>query len=121
MNQIERAREIATLYLQYGWQLRRALMRAETRALLPATTGVKTAGETPHDVFEGATLTESSVDALWFSRPSHAVGRESWELRLVSDAPYALLEIFEPEEAEEDREDVRREMEARLRDYAGQA
>ncbi|MBA2340402.1 MAG: hypothetical protein H0V88_08400 [Pyrinomonadaceae bacterium] len=120
MNQIERAREIATLYLRHGWQLRRALMRAETRALLCATTGEKTSAETPHDAFEGVTLTESLVDALWFSRSSQT-GREAWELRLVSDAPYALHEIFEPDEAEEDREDVRREMEARLHDYAGQS
>lgn len=116
MNQIERAREIARLYLKHGWQLRRALLRFETLMLLAALNN----GEASSGIFAGVTPTESPVDALWFSRPAGA-GRESWELRLVSDAPYALLEIFEPDEAEEDREDVRREMEARLRDYAGQA
>ncbi len=55
---------------------------------------------------------------MWFTRPS-AEGREAWELRLVGDTPYALFELFEPDEEEEDREDVRREMEARLREYAG--
>ena len=118
MNQIEQAREIARLYLKHGWQLRRALLRSETLALLAAQ--ADTAGEPSSEVFAGVTPTESPVDALWFSRPAGA-GRESWELRLVSDAPYALLEIFESDEVEEDREDVRREMEARLRDYAGQA
>jgi hypothetical protein len=54
---------------------------------------------------------------MWLSRPS-AGGREAWELRLISEPPYALFELFEPDEAEEDREDVRREMEARMADYA---
>jgi hypothetical protein len=57
---------------------------------------------------------------LWFSRPSHA-GREAWELRLVSETPYALFETFEPDEAEYERVELRREMEARLRDYANKA
>ncbi|MEJ7577801.1 MAG: hypothetical protein WKF74_12455 [Pyrinomonadaceae bacterium] len=118
MNQIEQAREIAGLYIKHGWQLRRALLRSETLALLAALANGN--GEASPEIFAGVTPTESSVDALWFSRPASA-GRESWELRLVRDAPYALLEIFESDEAEEDREDVRREMEARLRDYAGQA
>jgi hypothetical protein len=53
---------------------------------------------------------------MWFSRPSQG-GREAWELRLVGDTAYALFELFEPDEPEEDRADVRREMEARLREY----
>ncbi|HEX8335334.1 MAG TPA: hypothetical protein VF621_01310, partial [Pyrinomonadaceae bacterium] len=67
--------------------------------------------------FGGLAAAESDVDAMWFTRPS-AEGREAWELRLVGDTPYALFELFEHDEEEEDREDVRREMEARLRDYA---
>lgn len=118
MNQLERAGQIAALYLKHGWQLRRALMRNDTLSLFASASGANTPGETTSQNLVGVTPTESDVDALWFSRPSQA-GREAWELRLVSDAPYALLEIFEPDEAEEDREDVRREMEARLRDYAG--
>ena len=35
-------------------------------------------------------------------------------MRLVAEPPYALFELFEPDEAEEDREDVRREMEAKM-------
>ena len=68
--------------------------------------------------FEGVAARESDVDAMWLRRPS-AGGREAWELRLISDPPYALFELFEPDEAEEDREDVRRELEARLAEYAG--
>ena len=68
-------------------------------------------------VFEGVSVTEAAVDAMWFKRPSQG-GREAWELRLAGEPPYALFELFEPDEEEDDREDVRREMEARLREYA---
>lgn len=69
--------------------------------------------EAASKLFEDAVAREAAYDALWFSRPSHA-GREAWELRLVSETPYALFETFEADEAEEDREEVRREMEARM-------
>lgn len=59
---------------------------------------------------------ESSVDALWFSRPS-SHNRDSWELRLLEQTQYALFEAFEPDETELQREDVRLEMEARLREH----
>jgi hypothetical protein len=45
------------------------------------------------------------------------MNREAWELRLISETPYALFEAFEEDETEEQREEVRREMEARMREY----
>jgi hypothetical protein len=96
--------EVLALYARHGWRLARVLARPETLAELA---GAKLAGVTPE---------ESDVDAMWFSRPSQG-GREAWELRLVGDTAYALFELFEPDEPEEDRADVRREMEARLREY----
>jgi len=39
----------------------------------------------------------------------------------VAETPYALFETFEADEEEEDREEVRREMEARLREYAARS
>jgi hypothetical protein len=98
-------------YTRHGWRLVRVLARPETLPGLRADAGGDGAQ------YQGAPVTESDVDAMWFSRPSQG-GREAWELRLVADPPYALFELFEPDEPEEDREDVRREMEARLRDYA---
>ena len=62
-------------------------------------------------------MRDAEVDALWFSRPSHN-NREAWELRLLAQTPYALFETFEPEETEEERDEVKQEMEARLREYA---
>jgi hypothetical protein len=107
MGQLDQFRETLSTYRKYGWQLARVLMRPDTLAELRAAAG----GEE----FESLAPRESTVDAMWFVRPA-AGGRESWELRLVSESPYALLEIFEPDEAEEDREDVRREMEAKMRE-----
>ncbi len=96
-------REITALYAKHGWQLRFILVR-------PATLESMTAS------FEPAMVRQAEVDALWFSRPSHG-GRDAWELRLISDQPYALFETFEADETEEQREEMRRELEARLRDY----
>ena len=109
MGQLERCREIIATYSRHGWQLKRALFTEETRAAMRGN---------EETVFEGTPeIQEASIDALWFSRPSHA-GREAWELRLVAETPYALFETFEQDEEEDAREDVRREMEARLKEYA---
>ncbi len=89
-------------------------MRAETLAQLQAARdNLSSSGAHGAALFEGVPVQMSAVDAIWFARPSHA-GREAWELRLVAETPYALFEVFEADEADEDREDVRREMEARL-------
>lgn len=114
MSRLNKFQEILAQYRRHGWRFARVLARPETLAEMRGGAGADAAV-----VYEGAPATESDVDAMWFSRPS-AEGREAWELRLVGDTPYALFELFEPDEAEEDREDVRREMEARLHDYAGQ-
>jgi hypothetical protein len=107
MAQLDQFRETFGTYHKYGWRLARVLMCPATLAELRAATG----GEE----FESTPAREFSLDAMWFTRPAGG-GRESWELRLVSETPYALFELFEPDEAEEDREDVRREMEARMRE-----
>jgi hypothetical protein len=108
MSQPERISETISIYRKHGWRLARILLCPETLALITAR---------EREIFEDAIVKETVVDALWFSRPSHA-GREAWELRLVAETPYALFETFEMDEAEEDREEVRLEMEARLREQA---
>ena len=109
MNTLERAIEILDTYQKYGWRLERILMRPESRELLGAAQ-IRLAD---------ARVEEGSVDALWFSRASHN-NRVAWELRLIADSNYALFETFEADESEEDREEVRREMEARMRAYVNQ-
>jgi hypothetical protein len=112
MSRLNKFQEVLAQYRRHGWRLVRVLARPETLAEMRG-------GSEEDDavIYESAPADGSEVDAMWFSRPS-SEGREAWELRLVGDTPYALFELFEPDEEEEDREDVRREMEARLRDYA---
>jgi hypothetical protein len=98
--------EIVGVYQQHGWQLRRTLLRPESRTML----------ENEMSSLSGVQTQEATIDALWFSRPSHGQ-REAWELRLLAENPYALFETFEADESEEEREDVRHEMEARMREY----
>lgn len=108
MSQVEHIAEIVATYRKHGWRLERMLLCAGTYAEL------KSSGD---EVFEQIAVKEAAVDALWFSRPSHDE-REAWELRLVSETPYALFETFEKDEVEEDREEVRLEMEARLLEHS---
>ena len=108
MNQLDLMRETIALYHKYEWRVQRALLTTETGAALAAH---------PLEALAGVALAEHEADALWFARPSHE-GREAWELRLVSGTPYALFEAFEADEPEIDREEVRADAEARLREYA---
>lgn len=94
--------ELTAMYRKHGWQLRSALLRPQTRDELQLP--------------ENLPVKEARFDALWFSRPSHN-DREAWELRLLAQTQYALFETFEADETEEERSDVKLEMEARLREY----
>jgi hypothetical protein len=96
--------EIIAIYRRHGWQLRQVLLCPETQVEL---------GAQAQELFADAALREAALDALWFARPSLG-GREAWELRLAAEQPYALLEAFTADQSEEQREEVRREMEARM-------
>jgi hypothetical protein len=135
MSQLEKFQDALAMYSKHGWRLARVLARGETLDELRGSTmggesradevaaatldksEAATFNESATVTFEGVAVCESEVDAIWFTRAAQG-GREAWELRLVGETPYALFELFEPDESEEDREDVRREMEARLREYA---
>ena len=95
--------EVVATYRKHAWELRGALLQPETVAEL-------------RELVKNVPVKEAAFDALWFSRPSHDK-REAWELRLMAQTQYALFETFEADETEEERDDVKREMEARLRDY----
>src|ERR1044071_881240 len=103
MNSADLFMDLVATYRKYGWELRSALLQPATRTVL-------------QELLEQVPVKEASFDALWFSRPSHN-NREAWELRLLSQTQYALFEAFEANETEEEREDVKLEMEARMRDY----
>ena len=100
--------ELAATYRKHGWDLRSVLLQPATHAELD---------EDEPKLLANIVVRDAEVDGLWFSRPSHN-NREAWELRLLAQTPYALFETFEPEETEEERDEVKQEMEARMREYA---
>lgn len=110
MDVLELIKDIIATYQRHGWKLRRVLARQETLSLVSSAS----------DLLRDAEVRDSDFDALWFARPSHA-GREAWELRLISEPPFALFEAFEADESEEDREEARLEMENRVREHANPA
>ena len=109
MTSVDLFMELVATYRKHGWELRSTLMRPATLAELHALEA---------QLLDKLPVKEAEFDALWFSRPSHN-NREAWELRLLAQTQYALFETFEADETEEDRNDVKLEMEAKLRDYAG--
>lgn len=98
-------REILSLYNKHGWSLRRVLLseRLEKRLAAEADT-----------LFGTAEQISSDIDAAWFARSSRH-NHEAWELRHLSETPFALFEAFGEDTAEADREAKRREIEDRLR------
>ena len=105
MIQIGQIQEIIAQYEKHGWNLRRVLLSAEKRKSLPEA------------LFGTAEIVSADLEALWFSRSSRE-GRETWELRVLSGTPFALVEVFEADDDEEVREETRREMETRLAELA---
>lgn len=100
-------REIIATYRKFDWTLKRVLLSASSAREL---------GESRATLFGSAEIVESApLDALWFARPSPP-HREAWELRFVGATQFALFETFEQDEPQEEREELRREMEAQLID-----
>lgn len=99
--------ELVATYRKHGWELRSALMQPASLAELRSQEA---------QLLNRVDVRESPVDALWFSRPS-SHDREAWELRLLEQTQYALFETFEADETEMQREEVKLEMEARLREH----
>ena len=108
MSQLEIAKNIIAVYVRHGWNLQRALLTESSRAQMANQGGA---------VLGSAVVVESDFDALWFARPSHEQ-REAWELRLISEQAYALFEAFEADEEEAEREEMRQEMENKMRVYS---
>lgn len=98
-------KEILTQYEKHGWSLRRVLLCADAKNRLPAA------------LFGQVEVVASEINALWFSRPAFEE-RETWELRHLSAAPFALVEVFEADDEEDVREDARCEMQTRLAELA---
>jgi hypothetical protein len=108
MTKLDLLVELLATYRKYGWELKTALLKPSTHDEL--------SGREP--VLIDVPIKDASFDALWFSRSSQG-NRVAWELRLLAETQYALFESFEADETEEQREEVRQEMEARMREHLG--
>jgi hypothetical protein len=102
MINVEQISGILSLYKKHGWNLRRVLLCVKSKSSHELMTLL---GDTE--------IVESKVDAAWFSRPAADNG-EAWELRHLSETPYALVEVFDDEDEDEVREEARAEIESRL-------
>lgn len=98
--------EILTLYRKHGWALRQVLLTEKSRQDLSGLLD---------GLFGETKISGFPKDAAWFSRPSGQDG-EAWEIRLFSEAPYALIEVFGADQDEREREEIRRGMQQRLLD-----
>lgn len=95
--------EIISLYKKHGWILRRVLLSDALKNNLKDSLG---------KLFGKTEIISSGIDGAWFSRVSK--NGEAWELRRLSDAPFALVEVFETDLDEVSRENTLRETEKRL-------
>ena len=96
--------EIIATYHKYGWILRRVLLSAELDKKL---------GNDKNTLFGNVAITDSVIDAAWFSRPPQ-VGGVAWEIRHLGDIPYALLE--NADENDPEFENILQGVEERLRE-----
>lgn len=94
---------IVEQYQRHGWTLRRIL-------LTKPEYGAK-AGEL-RSRYADASIIKAEIDALWFSRPNR--NAETWELRRLSGTPFALLEVFDTNLGEAEREEKLHKIETRM-------
>lgn len=106
MIKAETIAEILSLYKKHGWNLRRVLLSDGLRVNLT---------DRLQDLFGSAEIVSSQLNAVWFSRVS-ANGNEAWELRRLSEAPFAFVEVFEKDVDEDEREEILLETERRMVD-----
>ena len=96
--------EIVAIYQRYGWILRRVLLTAESNKRLETDIT---------QLFDAVQVTDADIDAAWFSRPPQD-GGVAWEIRHLSESPYALLENMDEDSSE--FENSLHSVESRLRE-----
>jgi hypothetical protein len=102
---VEEIQEILSLYKKHGWNLRRVLLSDGLRVNI---------NEHTQDLFGGAEIVSAPfLNALWFARASGKTG-EAWEIRHLAETPFALVEVFPNDMAEDEREARRNELQTRL-------
>ncbi len=100
----EQIQEILKQYQRHGWNLSRVLLSVPTKDVLSGSL---------KSLFGDAEIITAEIDAAWFFRAS-GKGGEAWELRRLSETPFALFEVFDEDDDEELREETRQEMQTRM-------
>lgn len=100
----EIVREILSLYRKHGWSLRRVLLSEKLYQHLSDSIKL---------LFGDAEIVSAEIDAAWFSRASGKTN-EAWELRHLSETPFAVFELFDKETSEKVVRTKLLEMEKRL-------
>jgi len=93
-------------YQRFDWQLHHVLMTREMRDTLPASLTV---------LFGNAEIVDSDINAVWFSRPAEN-GRIAFELRALSNTPFALVDSSEPGADETDLAALFQRVEGKMRE-----
>lgn len=90
-------------YKKHGWDLRRVLLSNEFKE--------KVAGL--DELFSDADVRSSELDALWFSRSSRP-GATAWEIRRLTESPFALVVALQDEAGPEVREAILKQAEMQM-------
>ncbi len=99
-------REILALYEKHLWILRRVLFSEDSTTAL---------ADKQESLFGGVSVVPSAIDALWFSRVSKP-DTESWEIRHLSETPFALVEVADSGMSEDERDEMLRTAELKMAD-----
>ncbi|MEP6849336.1 MAG: hypothetical protein ABI999_10800 [Acidobacteriota bacterium] len=98
---------IIAQYEKHGWRLRRVIVTEKLRNVLGRDI----------DVFRQAEVVSSDVDAAWFSRVS-GPGKETWELRGLASAPFALDAFLSDDLSDPERDEILQNTVERMRGSA---
>ena len=96
--------EIIALYTKHGWTLRRVLLSEQLRKNLSTTVA---------NIFGDAEVASSELDAAWFFRSSRP-DCTAWEIRHLSENPFALVELIDCNTDEHEAEETFRKAEAKM-------
>lgn len=97
-------KEIVALYAKHGWTLRRVLLSERLQENLSTDVA---------DIFGDVVVARSELDAVWFSRTSRP-DCTAWEIRHLSENPFALVEVIDNDTDAEEAEQMFRKVEAKM-------
>lgn len=101
----ENIESILSLYKKHGWNLRRVLLSDALRVQIT---------DRLQDLFGGAEIVSSKLDAAWFSRAGkHGT---AWELRNFAEPPFALVVVLPDGVTDAELNEVLTETEAKMLD-----